>query len=296
MSFILDALKKLEQKRQQATLPDLMTVHGTEHHPRGKRMIWPYLLLIALLLNAGILLAWLQPWKTGSAPAPLQTQAENEQQNEAAVVSGKAEDPDNSEPVKKSTPVNERPVMAKADSAHIKTAAEADNILSHTKANPAESEADNALLNIVTDTPEPEVVENIDPSNAEPFTQEATAPFNMDMSRHELDTLRNTIREEQNVVEDNASMPSDHAEDVNTSPDDNVLEFSQLPSEIRESLPDMAITGHIYSNNPTSRMVNINGSIIREREKVTGGLAVDEITMSGVIFTYQGFRFIMRAF
>ena len=296
MSFILDALKKLEQKRQQATLPDLMTVHGTEHHPRGKRMLLAYLLLIALLLNAGILLAWLQPWKTETAPPPVQARAQNEQQYEAAPAGGEAEDFDNSNPVKKSPPVTQKPVMTKSDSAFIKTAPVAENILSHAKATSAESKTNNAPLKSETDAPEPEVDEDIDPSDAGPLTQEVTAPYTMDMSRNELDTLRSTIRQEQNVTEDNAPMPSDQAEDVNTSADNSIREFSQLPSEIKEALPDMSISGHIYSNNPMSRMVNINGSIIREGENVTGGLTVDKITLSGVIFTYKGFRFTMRAF
>jgi hypothetical protein len=268
-----------------------MTVHGSEHNTRANRVIWAYLFLIALLINAGILLAWLRPWKTETASVPIQAQAENKQQNEAAAVSGKEQEFDNS-----TTPFSEKPVIARSDSAYNKTASEADNILSHKKSFSAEGESDNAPLPVETAAPEREVEESIDPSNAEPFTHEATATLNMDMSPHELDTLRNTIWEEQNVTEDNAPMPSDRTEDVNTSTDDSILEFSQLPSEIKEALPDMSITGHIYSNDPMSRMVNINGSIIREGENVSGGLVVDEITLSGVIFIYKGFRFSMRSF
>ncbi len=296
MSFILDALKKLEQKRQQGTVPDLMTLHGSEHVTHGKRMIWPSLLLIALLLNAGILLAWLRPWKTETTTVPMHAQTEHEKQNKPAAVDGKAQDVDNSGPVKKPGPVSGQPVMANADSASHTTASDEDNISSHTNAYSNDSDAQNVPVNSKTDVPEPDVDENIDPSNAEPFPHEATAPFNMDMSRKELDTLRSMIKEEQNVTEESAPIPADDDEDVPLSPDDSILEFSGLPSEIKEALPDMSISGHIYSNDPKSRMVTINGDIIREGENVKAGLTVDEITLSGVIFTYQGFRFAMRAF
>lgn len=69
MSFILDALKKLEEKRQRGSVPDLMTIHVPVPHEMKKRLIWPYLILGALILNAALLLVWLHPWKQSSSPA-----------------------------------------------------------------------------------------------------------------------------------------------------------------------------------------------------------------------------------
>ncbi|MBI4826529.1 MAG: general secretion pathway protein GspB [Nitrospirae bacterium] len=77
-------------------------------------------------------------------------------------------------------------------------------------------------------------------------------------------------------------------------PSDKVVEFSELPLNIRQSLPDISISAHIYSNNPPSRLVNINGSIIHEGDNITPELGVDEITMNGVILKYRGYRFSMR--
>ena len=75
-----------------------------------------------------------------------------------------------------------------------------------------------------------------------------------------------------------------------------MLDISQLPLSIKKGLPEISINGHIYSNDPMSRLVNINGSIIREGETVTTGLKVNEITMSGVVFDYGGTLFSVRAF
>ncbi len=62
MSYILEALKKLEQKqrREEGTL--LLSDH---HAGAAKRRQppWVYLLVLALVLNAGLLLWWLHPWR-----------------------------------------------------------------------------------------------------------------------------------------------------------------------------------------------------------------------------------------
>ena len=59
MSYILDALKKLEQRRPTEEVSDLlMLTVGNRQEPRS-RPLWPYFLLAALLLNAGMLLFWI---------------------------------------------------------------------------------------------------------------------------------------------------------------------------------------------------------------------------------------------
>jgi cytoskeletal protein RodZ len=77
MSYILEALKKFEQKREQKDLSKSMSFLGGPGPETGKRPLWPYLLVAALFLNAGILFWWIAPWrsekKETSAPkAPLQ--------------------------------------------------------------------------------------------------------------------------------------------------------------------------------------------------------------------------------
>jgi len=62
MSYILDALKKSEKERQRGTAPDILTAQDAPAQKPKKRYLWPYLLLVALLLNAGVLLLWLGSW------------------------------------------------------------------------------------------------------------------------------------------------------------------------------------------------------------------------------------------
>ncbi|MDA8239702.1 MAG: general secretion pathway protein GspB [Nitrospiraceae bacterium] len=62
MSYILEALKKLEQKRRREEGTHLLSDQHPAALPRKRRPLWPYLLFLALLLNAGLLLWWLRPW------------------------------------------------------------------------------------------------------------------------------------------------------------------------------------------------------------------------------------------
>ncbi len=58
MSYILEALKKLEQKREQEGQPRLFIFSRGSRSERKKRSSWPYLLAAALFLNAAAITWW----------------------------------------------------------------------------------------------------------------------------------------------------------------------------------------------------------------------------------------------
>jgi general secretion pathway protein B len=65
MSYILDALRKSEEKRQRGTVPDLHTIHSAMAKKTGKNRFFSFLLLAILLLNACVVIWWLSPWQLG---------------------------------------------------------------------------------------------------------------------------------------------------------------------------------------------------------------------------------------
>ncbi len=82
MSYILEALKKLEEKRRRAETPhDLLSSPVAAVHAPEGRPPWHYLIVALLLFNAGLLLWWLRPWQAparaglnkaeSSSPAPV---------------------------------------------------------------------------------------------------------------------------------------------------------------------------------------------------------------------------------
>jgi general secretion pathway protein B len=69
MSYLLETLKRLEQKRHQEGVSDLLLVQGDAAREGRKRTIWPYVLSAALLANAAVALWWIAPWRTDRSPS-----------------------------------------------------------------------------------------------------------------------------------------------------------------------------------------------------------------------------------
>lgn len=72
-----------------------------------------------------------------------------------------------------------------------------------------------------------------------------------------------------------------------------IYALKDVPDAVRKALPDFNITALMYSRDPASRMVRINGRLMREGEHIPQGIRLDEITPEGVILAYQGYRFIV---
>jgi len=214
MSFILDALKKVEENRRQDHAPDLMTVHEKQETVTKKRSPWPYILFAALILNAGVLAFWLIPRqspKDGTAP---ELKVE-EKKNHASTQTS-------------------RKIVASTD---------------------GKNESEVSVDPVPSEEPE------------NPLTKQPAV-------------LKNDKTEINAGIETDGSIP-----DIN-----------ELQSSVREDLPEIKISGHVYFNTPADRLVIVNGRTAREGQTVASGLQIEEITSSGVIFIYDNRRFSMKGF
>jgi len=288
MSFILDALKKLEQKRNQESIPDLLTVHSSPVQKPQKRLFWLSMIVIALFINAGILLAWLKPWH--SEKEVVASQPSTEQPELAS--SGPSHNPDEAEPAAPSAVLEKTSGPPVPDPHEIKLSSESapvtDSIpqtslaskekVESSRTLPAESRPDTKILS-----------EESEVSGARSFLP----------GEEELSALRGKIKEE---IDISAKAPPDESVlTVDSVPGsavsyEEVVDMNQLPSDLRNELPKISINTHIYSNNPSSRVVNINGIVLREGDNIAKGLTLQEITTSGVIISYKDRLFRIRAF
>jgi general secretion pathway protein B len=64
VSYLLETLKRLEQKRHQEGVSDLLLVQGDVAREGRKKTVWPYILSAALLANAAVALWWIAPWRS----------------------------------------------------------------------------------------------------------------------------------------------------------------------------------------------------------------------------------------
>ncbi|MBM4146219.1 MAG: hypothetical protein FJ240_08100 [Nitrospira sp.] len=69
--------------------------------------------------------------------------------------------------------------------------------------------------------------------------------------------------------------------------------LNELPASLKNALPPIRITSHLYRG--ASRLVSINGKIMSEGVNMGEGLFLDEITPEGVILSFRGQRFRLRA-
>ncbi len=69
--------------------------------------------------------------------------------------------------------------------------------------------------------------------------------------------------------------------------------LADLPAPLKKALPPIHITSHLYRGN--SRLVSINGRIMSQGVALDDGLFLEEITAEGVILSFHGQRFRVRA-
>lgn len=88
MSYILEAIKKLEQQRQQEGSPNVLTLQDGTGQVRKKRLLWPYAAAGVILLNgvAVLSLPRIIPWRNTeplpkTVPASVPAASKDPQQN-----------------------------------------------------------------------------------------------------------------------------------------------------------------------------------------------------------------------
>jgi general secretion pathway protein B len=67
--------------------------------------------------------------------------------------------------------------------------------------------------------------------------------------------------------------------------------LSELPENTRRELPRLAISGSVYSDDPASRFVMINGEVMREGARLGPDLVLERIGQRELVLRFKGQRF-----
>ncbi|MFC1589017.1 general secretion pathway protein GspB [Pseudomonadota bacterium] len=70
-----------------------------------------------------------------------------------------------------------------------------------------------------------------------------------------------------------------------------LIDIDELPANIRQQIPNMVFSAHVYSSNPAQRSLVINNRFMEEGDTVDYDLVLLEITSHGAIFDFRGHRF-----
>lgn len=243
MSYILDALKKSEKERQHGMVPDFSTVQDASVLGSSRRSLWPYLLLAALLLNAGILVWWLSPWQSKNQKVIVQPHVQNQPDLKSSI-------PSSPEPAKTGSPA----------------------------VNPAETAPTRSKIVVTKQT-----VNEVNAVQQDLSIQKVIQP------QKESNMTPQEVSDQPPIISHAPSEPADI--NIAPVPEDKIYTLNELPSSILRDLPAFSVSTHIYSVDPASRMVRINGKTMREGQELIAGLKLEEITSGGVILSYNNYRF-----
>ena len=272
MSYILDALKKSDQERQQEeTHPHLQAIPGApppslKGMSVSRRNLWPWLLFFGLLI-CGSMLKWSgwnqqEPKERTSPPLML-----------PAPETGKTLSPVTIHPERFDDWYHQLPKR---------------DITMTTSGTPQSVEPGGP------DEPGgPGEVEKeaIDPA----FSQgaaEITAPHGKKIStpiriKRDREKIALSPRSEATVI----AQPRP----VSPGKTGSSLPYLQdLPPQVRAEIPKLQFAGHAYALVPSQRMIIINGTIMREGDRIDGMTRLTEITLEGVIIDRNGVRFQMK--
>ncbi|PTT88741.1 hypothetical protein DBR42_09165 [Pelomonas sp. HMWF004] len=67
--------------------------------------------------------------------------------------------------------------------------------------------------------------------------------------------------------------------------------LAELPDSTRRDLPKLAISGSVYSDDPASRFVMINGEVMREGARLGPELVLEHIGPRELVLRFRGQRY-----
>lgn len=259
MSYILDALKKSEQEREQGKVPDIKTVH---HHPtpnqQPRQTPWLYIILGSLLVVVGAVSAWVFYPHFPSVPvagvtdqpesSPSVAAQQGLQQAQADAVTAPKKQMAAQAPVKPApTPHQSKPV-----------------------ASPKKKPSKPNVIFLKKEIP--------------PDQMYSTQPY------HPSGNAASNHKQASSAGSDNKQTTS-----VPPAKNPDIVDVADLPSDVRRRLPDISFTGHVYSSVPSRRSVIINGKQMREGEFLNGDLKLERITSKGAVFSMGDIWFRLTA-
>lgn len=258
MSYILDALIKAERERSVEQVPTLSTVHNTHETPRNRSWIVIAGVMIILAAGLGFLLYMWNSNNRSVAEAPVYAEPQQD------------------------TGISER------GSASIAASAES---ASATYLAPQPGSI--ASNDLPVRKPETERM----PSGISPSTKAETGPSRIPDEEIQSASLQNqTILQQDTPLSEEPLATGDARQASGTPSIDNGLPNSSLPPSdipantfvLREAMESMNISILQYAENPTDRLVFINGRKYIEGDYIDRLYLIESITRDGAVLRYEG--------
>jgi general secretion pathway protein B len=314
MSYILDALKKLERERNLGAVPNIDTLHLPAHMPDARRSPWGWILGISIALVAGLtVLLW------RFMPGGPETTAESAT-SPATVEEPPAQapaKPKNANPAQAIAKTETKPPPAKPSPAKRPPAPPAEP--AKPVSPPPEPIAEEATAEI-EETPPAKVPAPAEPpapkfrgnrASAEAAvrptapTPERVEHLRAAMERRQLELARRPLSASsppERAIPDQAlaaprePLPPPPAPKKTKPPEPPTRDALKNYREVAASLgvPNLRLNMLAYSDDSGERIVNINSQTYHEGETVDGKIKIEGIVRDGAILSYGGQRFLLK--
>jgi general secretion pathway protein B len=75
------------------------------------------------------------------------------------------------------------------------------------------------------------------------------------------------------------------------APEARIPRLAELPESTRRELPALVISGSVYSDDPASRFVMVNGEAVREGARLGADLVLEQIRPRELVLRFKGQRY-----
>ena len=303
MSYILDALKKSERERPPGPVPDLYTVHGPQS-PSPRRPVRAVVAgALLLAIPAIALLFWMG----------------TDRRDEGALRPPAADSPhprleDSPAPASpRPAVVATAPLAARSPDAHAVASRRPVGERPQTPARPVQRS-----LGATASSVAPSVVVDTAPAPAAPVPASApAAPVGLPKPLAPVTTAP-AVTPVTSQTQTQSGVPPDPApgiempaggvlaappiavpepEPSSVTPaeappaDGRVLELADLPASVRAGLPKLVVSGHVWSEERSLRLLSVDDRLLHEGGEAAPGVNLLEITPAGAVFVSKGWHF-----
>ena len=86
-------------------------------------------------------------------------------------------------------------------------------------------------------------------------------------------------------------VPAVPASEQEPPADGRALDLSELPASVRAELPKLLVSGHVWSEESSLRLLSVDDRLLHEGGEAAPGVSLQEITPEGAVFVFKGWRF-----
>jgi general secretion pathway protein B len=292
MSYILEALKKAEQARLAAKLPDRQSLALSSDEPVREHLAWLVGAMLVTALAGAAAMGWWFSGKAHEKPAP----------EKVAIIS----------PLTPITPLEAdaaREAVAKPGARGVDVAALARSRSYNAAASvPPISTPEQVVAPLIVARPAAssqsgaygkprDLVEQADRSagNVGLPEQKPVAKLSEPAGRASDQKIALKRADKALVIAAVESIDLKPV-DLKSSRVSRVLHIEELPPEVRRDVPKISATGYVYSADTGVRVVNVNERSLQEGDELTAGLKLEQIAPDHVLFSFRGYRFRVEMF